>query len=134
MILEFEITESTLLQNNRMAKQNIEQLRALGCSFSIDDYGTGFSSLSNLREFKLDKIKIDRSFIEDLENNDNDKIIVSATINMVKELGLTALAEGVENEAQEALLKSYGCDEVQGYYYSYPLSADEMTEVILKHK
>jgi diguanylate cyclase (GGDEF)-like protein/PAS domain S-box-containing protein len=134
MILEFEITESTLLQNNRMAKQNIEQLRALGCSFSIDDYGTGFSSLSNLREFKLDKIKIDRSFIEDLENNDNDKIIVSATINMVKELGLTALAEGVENEAQEALLKSYGCDEVQGYYYSYPLTAEQMTKLLLKHK
>ena len=133
MILEFEITESTLLQNNRLAKQNIEQLRALGCSFSIDDYGTGFSSLSNLREFKLDKIKIDRSFIEDLENNDNDKIIVSATINMVKELGLTALAEGVENEAQEALLRSYGCDEVQGYYYSYPLTAEQMTEVLLKH-
>jgi len=133
-ILEFEITESTLLQNNHSAKQNIEQLRKLGCSFSIDDYGTGFSSLSNLREFKLDKIKIDRSFIKDLENNDNDKIIVSATINMVKELGLTALAEGVEDEAQEALLKSYGCDEVQGYYYSYPLTAEEMTALLLKHK
>ena len=134
MILEFEITESTLLQNNRLAKQNIEQLRALGCSFSIDDYGIGFSSLSNLREFELDKIKIDRSFIVDLENNDNDKIIVSATINMVKELGLTVLAEGVENEAQEALLKAYGCDEVQGYFYSYPLTAEEMTELLLKHK
>ena len=134
MILEFEITESTLLQNNRLAKQNIEQLRALGCSFSIDDYGTGFSSLSNLREFELDKIKIDRSFIEDLENNENDRIIVSATINMVKELGLTVLAEGVENEAQEALLRSYGCDEVQGYYYSYPLTTEQMTELLLKHK
>ncbi len=133
-ILEFEITESTLLQNNHLAKENIERLRELGCSFSIDDYGTGFSSLSNLREFKLDKIKIDRSFIEDLEYNANDKIIVSATINMVKELGLIALAEGVENEAQEVLLKSYGCDEVQGYFYSYPLTAEEMTELLLTYK
>jgi len=133
-ILEFEITESTLLQSNHLAKENIEQLRKLGCSFSIDDYGTGFSSLSNLREFQLDKIKIDRSFIKDLEYNENDKIIVSATINMVKELGLIALAEGVENEAQEALLKSYKCDEVQGYFYSYPLTAEEMTELLLTYK
>ena len=133
-ILEFEITESTLLQNNQSAKHNIEKLRKLGCSFSIDDYGTGFSSLSNLREFNLDKVKIDRSFIKDIEYNENDKIIVSATINMVKQLGLTVLAEGVENETQEALLKSYGCDEVQGYYYSYPLDAEEMTKLLLKNK
>jgi len=133
-ILEFEITENTLLQNNHLAKENIEQLRKLGCSFSIDDYGTGFSSLSNLREFHLDKIKIDQSFIKDLETNDNDKIIVSATINMVKQLGLTVLAEGVENKAQVDLLKSYGCDEVQGYYYSYPLSAEEISKLLGEKK
>ena len=133
-ILEFEITESTLLQNNRSAKRNIEQLRKLGCSFSIDDYGTGFSSLSNLREFKLDKIKIDKSFIDELEDNEDDRIIVSATITMIKQLGLTVLAEGVENEAQADLLKSFGCDEVQGYFYSYPLNAKDMTELLLTEK
>jgi diguanylate cyclase (GGDEF)-like protein len=133
-ILEFEITESTLLQNNHTAKKNINELRKLGCSFSIDDYGTGFSSLSNLREFDLDKIKIDKSFIHDLEHNNNDKIIVSATINMVKELGLTVLAEGVETEGQEKLLKIYGCDEVQGYLYSQPLNAEKITELLVLKK
>jgi len=133
-ILEFEITESTLLQNSHSAKKNIDELRKLGCSFSIDDYGTGFSSLSNLREFHLDKIKIDRSFITDLENNENDKIIVSATINMVKQLGLTVLAEGVETKGQEKLLKEFGCDEVQGYYYSYPLEAEKITKLLLEVK
>ena len=133
-ILEFEITESTLLQNSHTAKKNITALRKLGCSFSIDDYGTGFSSLSNLREFDLDKIKIDKSFIDELEDNDNDKIIVSATINMVKQLGLTVLAEGVETKGQENLLKEFGCDEVQGYYYSYPLEAEEITKLLVEVK
>jgi len=133
-MLEFEITESTLLQNNRSEKKNISELRKLGCSFSLDDYGTGFSSLSNLREFDLDKIKIDRSFITDLEHDDNDKIIVSATINMVKQLGLTVLAEGVETKGQEKLLKEFGCDEVQGYLYSHPLSAEKMTELLISEK
>ena len=133
-MLEFEITESTLLQNNRSEKKNISELRKLGCSFSLDDYGTGFSSLSNLREFDLDKIKIDRSFITDLEHDDNDKIIVSATINMVKQLGLTVLAEGVETKGQEKLLKEFGCDEVQGYLYSHPLSAEKMTELLISKK
>ncbi len=133
-MLEFEITESTLLQNNRSAKKNISELRKLGCSFSLDDYGTGFSSLSNLREFNLDKIKIDKSFIADLEHDDNDRIIVSATINMVKELGLTVLAEGVETKGQEKLLKEFECDEVQGYLYSHPLSAEKMTELLISEK
>ncbi len=133
-ILEFEITESTLLQNNHMAKENIRELRKLGCSFSIDDYGIGFSSLSNLREFDLDKIKIDKSFITDLEHNDNDKIIVSATINMVKQLGLTVLAEGVETKGQEKLLKEFECDEVQGYLYNYPLSAKDITDLLVFKK
>ena len=133
-ILEFEITESTLLQNSHSASNNINELRKLGCSFSIDDYGTGFSSLSNLREFNLDKIKIDRSFITNLEHNDNDKIIVSATINMVKQLGLTVLAEGAETKGQEKLLKEFGCDEVQGYLYSYPLSAEKITKLLESKK
>ena len=133
-ILEFEITESTLLQNSHFAKQNIDQLRKLGCSFSIDDYGTGFSSLSNLREFNLDKIKIDRSFISDLEESENDRIIVPATIAMIKQLGMTVVAEGVENKTQETILKAFGCDEVQGYYYAYPLEAEEVKKLLLEHK
>ena len=130
-ILEFEITESTLLHNSRTSKKNIAKLHELGCSFAIDDFGTGFSSLSNLKECKLDKIKIDSSLVSELEHNENNRIIVAATIGMVKQLGLTVLAEGVENERQATLLKKMGCDEVQGYFYSHPLQKEEMTQLLL---
>lgn len=128
--IEFEITESTLMQSGDQAQSNIERLRQLGCRFSIDDFGTGYSSLSNLKEFNLDKLKIDKMFIDGLEENDDDKAIVSATISMGKKLGLTVLAEGVETEAQVALLKAYDCDEVQGFFYSRPVDAETMTELL----
>lgn len=126
--LEFEITESTLMQSSSDARRNIATLRELGCRFSIDDFGTGYSSLSNLKEFNLDKLKIDRMFIDTLETDNDDQVIVSATISMAKKLGLTVLAEGVENVEQLALLKRFGCDEAQGFFYSRPLSAETMTE------
>jgi len=128
--LEFEITESTLMQSSTKARENISALRALGCRFSIDDFGTGYSSLSNLREFDLDKLKIDRSFIASLETDKDDRIIVAATIRMAKELGLTVLAEGVETREQVELLRDFGCDEVQGFLYSRPIEADEMEELL----
>ena len=126
--LEFEITESTLMQSSSDARENISALRGLGCRFSIDDFGTGYSSLSNLKEFNLDKLKIDRMFIDTLETDKDDQVIVSATISMAKKLGLTVLAEGVESAEQGELLKRFGCDEVQGFFYSRPISAKEMTE------
>jgi len=121
--IEFEITESSLIQSHDLAQENVQRLRDLGFCFSIDDFGTGYSSLSNLRYFSLDKLKIDRSFIIELEENMHDRIIVEATINMAKSLGLIVLAEGVETEGQLEVLKEFACDEMQGYLYSKPISA-----------
>ncbi len=121
--IEFEITESSLIQSHDLAQENVQKLRDLGFRFSIDDFGTGYSSLSNLRYFSLDKLKIDRSFIIELEENMHDRIIVEATINMAKSLGLIVLAEGVETEGQLEVLQDFGCDEMQGYLYSKPVSS-----------
>ena len=121
--IEFEITESSLLYSHDLARENVHRLRELGFSFSIDDFGTGYSSLSNLRYFSLDKLKIDRSFINEIVDNKHDQIIVEATINMGKSLGLTVLAEGVETEEQAKVLRAYGCDEMQGYLFSKPISS-----------
>ena len=121
--IEFEITESSLIQSHDLAQENVQRLRDLGFRFSIDDFGTGYSSLSNLRNFALDKLKIDRSFITELEDNMHDRIIVEATINMAKSLGLIVLAEGVETEGQLEVLKDFHCDEMQGYLYSRPITA-----------
>ena len=136
--IEFEITESSLLYSHDLARENVHRLRALGFSFSIDDFGTGYSSLSNLRYFSLDKLKIDQSFITELEHNRHDQIIVEATVNMGKSLGLTVLAEGVETEAQAAALRRFGCDEMQGYLFSRPISSKAFELLVdqenLRHK
>jgi diguanylate cyclase (GGDEF)-like protein/PAS domain S-box-containing protein len=127
--LEFEITESTLMQNSQIAQKNIETLRALGYKFSIDDFGTGYSSLANLKQFSLDKLKIDRSFICGLESDENDRVIVKTTIALGKNLGLKVIAEGVETAEQELFLKENSCDEVQGYLNSPPVTATEFAEI-----
>jgi diguanylate cyclase (GGDEF)-like protein/PAS domain S-box-containing protein len=132
--LEFEITESTLMQGGGSARQNIEALRKMGCLFSIDDFGTGYSSLSNLKLFNLDKLKIDKMFIDTLVSDEDDQVIVSATISMAKKLGLTVLAEGVEHDAQLALLQQYGCDEVQGFFFSEPVSEEKMTQLLQENE
>ncbi len=134
LILEFEITETILMKSSFTAQQNIKALREIGCLFSIDDFGTGFSSLSNLKEFDLDKLKIDQSFIRDLHESSDDRIIVSATIKMAQQLGLTVLAEGVETLQQKEILEQFGCDEVQGFLYSKPLTGAEMTQLLQSQK
>ena len=121
--IEFEITENSLVHSHVFAQENMKKLRELGFTFSIDDFGTGYSSLSNLKNFTLDKLKIDKSFINDILDNRNDQIIVEATINMAKNLGLIVLAEGVETQEQATLLHQYGCDQMQGYLYSKPISS-----------
>ena len=130
--IELEITESALLNEHVIVKENIERLQKLGHTFSIDDYGTGFSSLSNIKTFHFDKLKIDKSFIENLYSDKDDQVIVSATISMAKKLGLKTIAEGVETQEQATLLKEFGCDMVQGFLYSKPLGKEAIEQLLIQ--
>jgi EAL domain-containing protein (putative c-di-GMP-specific phosphodiesterase class I) len=102
----------------------MNQLHDRGIRMSIDDFGTGFSSLSHLKKFKVYKLKIDQSFVRDISTDSEDKAIVSAIINMARSLGLTTIAEGVETTAQLDFLREQDCDEMQGYHFSKPLLPD----------
>jgi EAL domain-containing protein (putative c-di-GMP-specific phosphodiesterase class I) len=124
--LELELTESLLLSNADVMFSVLEELSEMGLKLAIDDFGTGYSSLSYLRQFPVNKLKIDRSFVRDVAVSQDDAAITTAIIGMAKTLKLKVLAEGVENEAQMSFLRAHGCDEIQGYYLSYPLLADEV--------
>lgn len=128
--IELEITESAFLHESTAVQENIQKLQKLGHTFSIDDYGTGFSSLANIKTFSFDKLKIDKSFIDNLTSEKEDQVIVSATITMAKKLGLTVIAEGVETVEQANLLKIFGCDTIQGYLYSRPLIPSAMEKLL----
>jgi len=123
--LELELTESLLLSNKDVMFEVLNGLKDMGLKLAIDDFGTGYSSLSYLRQFPVTKLKIDRSFIREVELNPDDAAITAAIISMAKVLGLKVIAEGVENEAQLLFLAEHMCDEVQGYYFSRPLNAPE---------
>ncbi len=120
--LELEVTERTVLENAKTNRADFDLLRELGISISIDDFGTGFSSLSCLQKFPFDIIKIDASFIAELSTSKSSTAIVSSIINMTQQLGLHVIAEGVETRTQLDLLKQMECDQVQGYYFSQPLA------------
>jgi len=128
--IELEITESALLHEDILVKENIIRLQKLGHTFSIDDYGTGFSSLSNIKTFKFDKLKIDKIFIDNLTTSSNDQVIVSATIGMAQKLGLKVIAEGVETQAQVEILREMECDIIQGFLYAKPLTKDKVEKVL----
>lgn len=128
--VELEITESAMAEQPEKAVALIAELKAGGINIAIDDFGTGYSSLSYLKRFALNKLKIDQSFIRDLLTDDQDKAIVNAIINMASNLGLKTIAEGVETQAQRDVLVALGCDEMQGYYYSKPLSAKLASQFI----
>ena len=124
--LELELTEGVAVADPRAAMTTMQQLRALGVHLSMDDFGTGYSSLSQLKHFQLYKLKIDQSFVRDLEHDSNDRAIVSAIIRMAQALGLQTTAEGVETAAQLQFLREQGCDEAQGYHFSPPQPADQI--------
>jgi EAL domain-containing protein (putative c-di-GMP-specific phosphodiesterase class I) len=128
--LELELTESTLLSNVNVMFPMLEELRTMGLKLAIDDFGTGYSSLSYLRQFPVSKLKIDRSFVQDVVLNSDDAAITAAIISMAKGLNLKVIAEGVETGAQMAFLRAHQCDEIQGYYFSRPLTADKVAEIL----
>ena len=126
--LELELTESLLLADADVTVAVIGELRAIGVTLAIDDFGTGYSSFSYLRQFRVSKLKIDRSFIRDVAVDPDDAAIAAAIISMAKILRLKVIAEGVEDEAQISFLRSHQCDEIQGYYFSKPLPADKVAD------
>jgi diguanylate cyclase (GGDEF)-like protein/PAS domain S-box-containing protein len=130
-LLELEITESSLASNSEEAAETLAYLNSLGVRVAIDDFGTGYSSLSRLKGFPLDALKIDGSFVRDITTDANDAAITRAIITMAHSLELAVVAEGVETEEQLIFLDANGCDQIQGYYFSTPLPAEECTAFIL---
>jgi diguanylate cyclase (GGDEF)-like protein len=126
--LYLEITESAIMREADKCLHNLRRLRDLGVTLSIDDFGTGYSSLSQLKKLPVSELKIDKSFILNLDTSDDDQLIVRSTIDLGHTLGLSVTAEGVESEEIKALLKSYGCDTAQGYLYSKPLPAKDFIQ------
>jgi EAL domain-containing protein (putative c-di-GMP-specific phosphodiesterase class I) len=124
-----EITEGLLLRSDK-TKQCLLEYRNKGIEVSIDDFGTGFSSLSYLKQFDIDYLKIDRSFVKDLTSNDSDLALTEAIIVMAHKLGIKTIAEGVETEQQRDLLESFGCDYMQGFLYSPAVPAEEFARMI----
>ena len=128
--LELELTESLIMQDVASAVATMKELQGLGVQLSIDDFGTGYSSLSSLKTFPVARLKIDKSFINDLGTNENDNAVASAVISLGHKLNLKVIAEGVETDEQVAFLRDNNCDEMQGYRFSEPLPPNEMEELL----
>jgi predicted signal transduction protein with EAL and GGDEF domain len=131
--LELELTESLLLANADVTFSVLQELTDLGVTLAIDDFGIGYSSFTYLRQFRVSKLKIDRSFITNVAANPDDAAITAAIISMAKSLHLKVIAEGVEDEAQMSFLRAHQCDEIQGYYFSKPLAVDKVADKLRGH-
>ncbi|WP_191991789.1 putative bifunctional diguanylate cyclase/phosphodiesterase [Bacillus aerolatus] len=130
--LELEITESVAMENIEYVLCKLSSLKKIGFSISIDDFGTGYSSLKYLSQLQIDKLKIDRSFVASMEQNEKNAAIVRLTTLMAKELGMKVIAEGVENNTQAAYLKKVGCEEFQGYLFSPPLPKEQFEQLLVR--
>jgi EAL domain-containing protein (putative c-di-GMP-specific phosphodiesterase class I) len=130
--LRLEVTESSVMSDPQKAVTLLRELKALGIKLSLDDFGTGYSSLSYLQKLPLDELKIDRSFLSGIRAEGGDAVLVDVIIAMAHGLGLSVVAEGVENEAQLEYLRKRGCDECQGFLFSEPLQAADFAARFLK--
>lgn len=128
--LELELTETAMMQDAAAAARTIDRLKGIGVRLALDDFGTGYSSLAYLSRFVIDQLKIDRSFVQDVASNPLNASIIEATIAMAHKLGKKVIAEGVETEGQMHFLRRQQCDEMQGYFFSKPLPADELAALL----
>lgn len=129
-LITLEITEGVLMQRSAECRDLLRNLRNFGVKISIDDFGTGYSSLAYLKQLDVDYLKIDKSFVRDLEIDENDRAIIEAIVIMAKRLDIGIVAEGVETESQQRILSEMGCDWLQGYYFSQPLSVEDFQQFI----
>ena len=132
--IEIELTESTLMEDSESVCDVIAELKSIGTSIAIDDFGTGYSSLSYLKRFRVDKLKIDRSFIADMNRDSTGGALAQAVIGIARSLKLRAIAEGVETVGQLDLVQRYGCNEIQGNYFSQPLTAEKFEAFARAHR
>lgn len=132
--LELELTESIIMKNAEFTIQVLSQLQTMGVKVAIDDFGTGYSSLSYLKHFPVNILKIDRCFVEDITTDRHDATISLAIIDLAHSLSLQVVAEGVETAEQVELLREYGCDRIQGYFFSPPLPATEFEKMLIDGK
>ncbi len=128
--LELEMTESAVMEDADRVIKVLRELKEAGTTISIDDFGTGYSSLSYLKQFAIDKLKVDQSFVREVTRDPSDAAIVTAVITMAHSLGLNVIAEGVETEGQLEYLRSHGCDEIQGYFFSRPVPAGDFEQML----
>jgi EAL domain-containing protein (putative c-di-GMP-specific phosphodiesterase class I) len=128
--LELEITESVLMTDTEFTLKRLHQIKDLGVRISLDDFGTGYSSLSYLRAFPFDKIKIDKSFVKDIESRPESRAIAMATLSLAKSLGMRCTAEGVETLYQADFLRDHGCDELQGFFISRAQPLDNLVHIV----
>ena len=123
--LEFEITESVLFDHYEQVNETLAEIKKMGITISLDDFGAGFSSFSRLEELNIDNVKIDKLFIDKITEMDEKNLIISDIISMSHKIGLEVIAEGVEDEQQKIYLRKHGCDMIQGYHLSRPLTDDK---------
>ena len=132
-LLELELTESMVIQNTERAGRVLAEIKKMGVRLAIDDFGVGYSSLTHLKRFPIDTLKVDRSFIRDLPQNTEDKALTEAIIAMGKSLNLTIVAEGVETKEQQTFLRDRDCDEMQGFFFSKPIPSGEFAALLRTH-